>query len=283
MYFSGARSEIPGMEGDVNWLIDQACLMVSDENLIQRPQEVVAILSVLHTATNLINEHRQDVAKELAGFFEMSPRELITAMRKNLYSMTFDNLFRIGLLGFRDFLYKEGRVSNRLSEQELYNTAWLQQVEPNLILIEDTISQDVLIIEKPNVYYRQDVTIVDDGLEIRFLVADDSKVVRSSLAQTIEILGGEVLGEATTGSEAIEMFTRLRPNFVTMDLSMPGMSGIDAIKRILQIAPETNIIVISGTDHQELREEVFDLGVKIFIVKPFDPLQVAEIIGLLLL
>jgi AmiR/NasT family two-component response regulator len=41
--------------------------------------------------------------------------------------------------------------------------------------------------------------------------------------------------------------------------------------------------VVSGTNHQELREEVFDLGVKIFIVKPFDPLQVAEIIGLLLL
>jgi CheY-like chemotaxis protein len=67
------------------------------------------------------------------------------------------------------------------------------------------------------------------------------------------------------------------------DLAMPGMSGIDAIERILQIDPETNIIVISGTDHKELREEVFNLGAKIFIVKPFDPLYVAEIIGLLLL
>jgi two-component system chemotaxis response regulator CheY len=272
------------MEGDVNWLIDQGCLMIPDEHFARQSHNVIAILSVLYRATTLINEHRQDVTKELAGFFEMSQQELITAMRKNLYSMAFDNLFRIGILGFRDFLYNNGRVSNRLSEYELYDTAWLGQIDPALILLEDTVSlQDVTIIEKHRVYYRQDVTLVVDGLEIRFLVADDSKVVRSSLAQTIEILGGKVLGEATTGSEAIEMFTRLRPNFVTMDLSMPGMSGIDAIQRILQIDPTVNIIVISGTDLKELRDQVFDLGVKIFIVKPFDPLQVAEIIGLLVL
>lgn len=283
MYFSGARSEIPGMEGDVNWLVDQGCLMVPDEHLAGQPQEVVAILSVLRKATVLINGHRKDAAKELASFFEMSQQELITAMRKNLYSMAFDNLFRIGILGFRDFLYNEGHVSKTLSEQELYDTTWLQQVDPSLIVLEDTVSQDVSVVEKTSVYYRKDMTLFNGIQEVRFLVADDSKFVRSSLAQMIEILGGEVLEEATTGQEAIEMFERLRPNFVTMDLSMPGMSGIDAIKRILQIDPDANIIVISGTDLKELREEVFDLGVKIFIVKPFDPLQVAEIIGLLLL
>jgi two-component system chemotaxis response regulator CheY len=174
-------------------------------------------------------------------------------------------------------------VSNSFSEQELYDTTLLQQIDPSLILLEETVSQDVTIVEKAKVYYRHDVTLAGEGRDIRFLVADDSKVVRESLAQTIEILGGEVLGEATTGQEAIESFTRLRPNFVTMDISMPGTSGIDAIKHILQIDPEVNIIVISATDLKELREEVFDLGVKIFIVKPFYPLQVAEIIGLLLL
>lgn len=283
MFFSGARSEIPGMEGDVNWLVDQACLMVSDENLAKHSQEVIAILKVLQKATNMINAHRQDVTKELAGFFELSQRELIAAMRKNAYSMKFDNLFRIGVLGFRDFLYKQGQVSKSFSEQELYDITLLQQVDPSLILLEETVSQDVSIVEKAKVYYRQDVTLAGQSRDIRFLVADDSKVVREALAQTIEILGGEVLGEAATGQEAIDLFTQLRPNFVTMDLSMPGTSGIDAIKHILQIDPEVNIIVISATDLKELREEVFDLGVKIFIVKPFDLLQVAEIIGLLLL
>ncbi len=283
MYFSGARSEIPGMEGNVNWLVDQACLMVPDDQLAKQQQDVVAILHVLRKATNLINEHRKDVAKELASFFEVSQDDLITAMRKNLYSMTFDNLFRIGILGFRDFLYNDGKVSKMLSEQELYDITWLRQTDPSLIALEETILRDVSVVEKARVYYRKNLMLAGDGREISFLVADDSKVVRSSLAQTIEILGGEVLGEATTGQEAIEMFDRLRPNFVTMDLSMPGMSGIDAIKGILQINPKANIIVISGTDHKELRDEVFNLGAKIFIIKPFDPLQVAEIVGLLLL
>jgi ABC-type nitrate/sulfonate/bicarbonate transport system substrate-binding protein/CheY-like chemotaxis protein len=283
LYFSGARSEIPGMEGDINWLIDQGCLMVPDEYLTKQPQDVIAILKVLHKATTLINEHRKEIARDLATFFDVSHKELIVAMRKNLYSMAFDNLFRIGILGFRDFLYKEGQVSKTFSEQELYDTSWLRQVAPDLILLENTAFQNIPVIERANVYYRKDVTIVGGGLDIHFLVADDSKVVRRSLAQTVEILGGEVLGEATNGQDAIEMFTRLRPNFVTMDLAMPGMSGIDAIQRILQIAPDTNIIVVSGTDSKELREDVFNMGVKIFIAKPFDPLLVAEIIGLLLL
>jgi NitT/TauT family transport system substrate-binding protein len=283
IYFSGARSKIPEMEGDVSWLIDQACLIVPDENLEQQSEEVIAILKVLREATKLINKHRREVARDLASFFDVSQNELIIAMRKNLYSMIFDNLFRIGILGFRDFLYNEGQVSKMFSEQELYDTTCLRKVDPSLILLEDTVSQEISIVERTNVYYRKDVTIVDEGRDIRFLVVDDSMVTRTSLAQTIEILGGEVLGEAATGQEAIELFTRLRPNFVTMDLTMPGMSGIDAIKHILQIEPNTNIIVISATDLKELREDVFDLGVKIFIVKPFDPLQVAEIIGLLLL
>ncbi len=284
MYFSGARSEIPGMEGDVNWLVDQGCLIVPEERLAKYPQEVLALLNIFRNTTMLLNEHRQDVARQLAAFFGMSHRDLIIEMRKNLYSMKFDNLFRIGLLGFRDFLYKEGQVSTFFSEQELYDTSWLQQIDPTLISIEETAtSQTVPIVERANVYYRKDVTIVSEYLDIRFLVADDSKVVRNALSQTIEILGGTMVAEAATGQEAIEQFTLLHPNFVTMDLSMPGISGVDAIKHILKIAPDTNIIVISATDLKELREEVFDLGVKIFIVKPFDPLLVAEIIGLLLL
>ena len=124
---------------------------------------------------------------------------------------------------------------------------------------------------------------MDGGVELQFLLADDSRYVRAALTQVVEIIGGKVIGEATTGSEAIDMFVRLRPNFVTMDLSMPGVSGIDAIKSILQIDPNVIIIVISSADLQEVREEVFNLGTKIFIVKPFDPELVAEIIGLLLL
>ncbi len=283
LYFSGARSNIPEMEGDVTWLIDQACLMVPSDLLAIQADELAVLLRVLYKATDLINEHRQEVAKDLARFFDVSREELIAAMRKNMYSMLFDNLFRIGILGFRDFLHAEGQVSRLLSEEDLYTTRWLRSVDPALVHLEKTTSQDVPVVSNKNVFYRRDVTIVGDGRDVRFLIADDSRVARTALVQTVDILGGEVLAQAGNGQEAIELFTQQRPNFVTMDLSMPGISGLDAIKHILDIEPDTNIIVISGTDHTELREEVFDLGVKIFIVKPFDPLLVAEIIGLLLL
>jgi two-component system chemotaxis response regulator CheY len=63
-----------------------------------------------------------------------------------------------------------------------------------------------------------------------------------------------------------------------MDLSMPGLSGVDAIRRILQIDPTVNIIVISGLDLQEVREEVFSLGAKMYLPKPFVPERAATVI-----
>ena len=204
-------------------------------------------------------------------------------MQENDYSLSMDNIFKLGVLRFRDFLYEDGRVSSKFPEDLLYDTSFLQHVDRSLVLLEDTTSQDVTVVEKAGIYYRKDLTIVDGEQELQFLLADDSRYVRAALAQAVEIIGGKVIGEATTGGGAIDMFARFRPNFVTMDLSMPGVSGIDAVKSILQIDPNVNIIVISGADLQEVREEVFNLGVKIFIVKPFDPMLVAEIIGLLLL
>ncbi len=282
-FFSGTRSEIPGMEEDVNWLVDQSCLIVPDEHLEQQPELVIEILNVLRKATDLINHHRKEILKELASFFGISRVELMMTMQENTYSLLIDSIFKLGVLGFRDFLYDDGRVSSKFPENQLYDTTFLQQVDRSLVLLEDPVSQDITIVEKAGIYYRNDLTLVSDGSEPQFLLADDSRYVRTSLAQAVEIIGGKVVGEATTGSEAIDIFVRLRPNFVIMDLSMPGVSGIDAVKSIIQIDPNVNIIVISGADLQEVREEVFNLGVKIFIVKPFDPLQVAEIIGLLLL
>jgi ABC-type nitrate/sulfonate/bicarbonate transport system substrate-binding protein/CheY-like chemotaxis protein len=282
-YFSGTRSEIPGMEEDVNWLIDQSCLIVPDEHLEKAPEIVIEILNVLRKATDLINHHRKEILKELANFFGISRVELMMTMQENNYSLSIDTIFKLGVLGFRDFLYEDGRVSAKFPEDLLYDISFLQQVDRSLVLLEDAASQDITVVEKAGIYYRKDLTLVDGGVELQFLLADDSRYVRAALAQVVEIIGGKVIGEATTGSEAIDMFARLRPNFVTMDLSMPGVSGIDAIKSILQIDPNVIIIVISSADLQEVREDVFNLGVKIFIVKPFDPELVAEIIGLLLL
>ncbi len=278
-YFSGSKSEIPGMEGNVNWLINQSCLIVPDGNLEKHPEIVVAILKVLKSATDLINQRRKDVSKVLASFFEITRLELMLAMQKNRYSIVMDNLFRIGVLAFRDFLYDNGRVSSKFPENILYETKFLKRVDPSFFRLDTTGPQTVNITEKSGVYYIEKTTLNYNGTQLKFLLADDSRYVRVALAKAVEIIGGEVVGEASTGKEAMDKFARLRPNFITMDLSMPGVSGVDAIKGILQMDPNANIIVVSGTDLEELRQEVFKLGAKVFITKPFDPMRIATIIG----
>lgn len=281
-YFSGVRSAIPGMEGNVNWLVNQSCLIAPDTPVQEHPDILIAILRVLKKATDLLNHHCKEASKHLSEFFGGERVEVMMAMSENEYSMTMDNLFRIGVLGFRDFLYETGRISTKISESPLYDTSLLRQVDASLVKLEEIGSQRLAIVEKSGIYYQQGVTFSGNGGSLRFLLADDSKYVRRLLAQTVKIIGGDIAGEATTGSDAIEAFTRLRPNVVTMDISMPGVSGVDAIKHILQLDPEVNIVVISGADVEEVRKEVFELGAKIFITKPFDPVLVAEIIGLLL-
>ena len=276
-YFSGNRSEIPDMAGDVNWLVNQSCLIAPDDSIEQAPEQLTAILKVLQEATDLINYSFDEVTEPLADFFGMSQQELAAIMGKNKYSMTMDTIFRIGVLSFRDFLFETGRLSKELTEAELYQSKFLKSMDPALVLVEET-EEEVTIFEKDQVYYRDGTEFEGDTSKLRFMLADDSRVVRNFLHQTLEYLDADVLGEATNGKEAIELFKKLRPNFVTMDLAMPGLSGVDAIRSIRKISPSVNIIVISGLDVQEVREEVFKLGAKMYIRKPFDPEKAAAVI-----
>jgi CheY-like chemotaxis protein len=281
-YFSGTQSAIPGIEGDVSWLINQSCLIVPDAHLANNQETLLAILRVLRETTNLINLGFREVTEILAEFFEIPVDDLKTIMNRNTYSMTMDNLFRIGILSFRDFLLDSGRIVMQLTENQLYTTDYLNLVDPFLVTLREKGTEQTAVITREGVYYRENMAFEGDISQLRFLLVDDSRVVRRFLNQTLEILGGKVVGEATTGKEAITMFADLRPNFVTMDLSMPGLSGVDAIRRIRKIDPNVNIIVISGLNLQEVREEVFNLGAKMYLPKPFVPERVAAVIRSLL-
>jgi CheY-like chemotaxis protein len=278
LYFSGTRSEIPGNEGDVNWLINQSCLIVPDASIEKAPKSLVGILKALHKSTTLINTQFEDILEPLSEFFEIGREELAGIMGNNAYSMTMDTLFRIGVLSFRDFLHENGRIMIELTEDQLYHTDLLQQMDPSLVILEREATEKVKIIEKDRIYYRENVVLEGDTSQLRFLIADDSKVVRNFLHQVLGILGAEHVGDALNGREAIEMFARHRPNFVTMDLAMPGVSGVEAIRSIRKIDPTVNIFVISGIDVPEVREEVFKLGAKMFFRKPFKPEHAASVI-----
>jgi two-component system chemotaxis response regulator CheY len=114
---------------------------------------------------------------------------------------------------------------------------------------------------------------------LRYILVDDTKVVVDLFSSVVTMLDGTVVGTASTGAEALIQYVDLLPDIVVMDISMPDMSGIEAIERILALNPLANIIVISGNNYAEIRKKVFELGVKVFIGKPFHIEQIVKVLS----
>lgn len=140
--FSGARSEIPDNEGDINWLVDQSVLMTFPENFERYPETIKALLRAFRKATQFINENRDKAAEILSVPLSLGQEELVHIISLNKYSMTMDNLFKIGLLSFRELLHQNGVISSTPLESELYSTAFLKQVDPGLVLIEEEQAEE---------------------------------------------------------------------------------------------------------------------------------------------
>jgi len=105
----------------------------------------------------------------------------------------------------------------------------------------------------------------------RILIADDASFMRQMIREIIEPEGHEVVGEATNGIEAVELFRELQPELVTMDIVMPKRSGIDAVKAILAEQPSARIVMCSALGQETLVTEALQAGACDFIVKPFKP------------
>ncbi len=110
----------------------------------------------------------------------------------------------------------------------------------------------------------------------KVLVVDDAFFMRMMLTEILTNDGFEVVGEATTGIEAVRKYEELRPDIVTMDIVMPDMDGIEAAKRIKQIDPQAKIIMCSAMGQQPLVIEALEAGAMDFIIKPFQPQKVIE-------
>lgn len=108
------------------------------------------------------------------------------------------------------------------------------------------------------------------------LITDDSLIMRMQLRNIMNELGHEIVGEAENGLVAIEKYKQLRPQFVTMDLTMPECGGIEAVKKIIEFDPEAKIIMCSAMGQQSMILEAIQFGAKDFIVKPFDPPRVKQ-------
>jgi two-component system, chemotaxis family, chemotaxis protein CheY len=103
----------------------------------------------------------------------------------------------------------------------------------------------------------------------RVLVVDDAAFMRLSLKTILEKNGYEIIGEAVNGRDAIEKFKILKPDIVTMDITMPELDGIQALSEIIKFDPKANVVILSAMGQEPRIREAITLGAKGFIVKPF--------------
>jgi two-component system chemotaxis response regulator CheY len=114
---------------------------------------------------------------------------------------------------------------------------------------------------------------------LKILIVDDSPLIHSLLRKTLEKNGHEVCGDAKNGKEAVELFQKLNPEVIFMDITMPIMDGMEASKNIKTINPKANIIMLSAMGDEEIREEAKNLGIDIFLKKPFNDYMIISAIS----
>jgi two-component system, chemotaxis family, chemotaxis protein CheY len=110
----------------------------------------------------------------------------------------------------------------------------------------------------------------------RVLVCDDAIFMRTMISDILSGAGYDVVGEAETGVQAIERYRDLKPDLVTMDIVMPDMGGIDAVREIIRHDPDAKVLMCSAMGQQALVVEAIQAGAKDFVVKPFQPSRVLE-------
>ncbi len=110
----------------------------------------------------------------------------------------------------------------------------------------------------------------------KVLVVDDAAFMRMMLKDILLKGGFEIAGEATNGAEAVRLYQELKPDLVTMDITMPEVDGIAAVKEIKKIDPSAKVVMVSAMGQQAMVIEAIQAGASDFIVKPFQPDRVLE-------
>ena len=113
----------------------------------------------------------------------------------------------------------------------------------------------------------------------KILICDDAAFMRMMIKDILSKNGYEVVGEAENGMVAVEKYADLRPDLVTMDITMPEMDGIEALKKIRQTDPGARIVMCSAMGQQAMVVEAIQSGARDFIVKPFQADRVLEAVS----
>ncbi|CAM3142106.1 response regulator [Paenibacillus lupini] len=112
----------------------------------------------------------------------------------------------------------------------------------------------------------------------RILIVDDAAFMRMMIRDILTKNGYEVVGEAQDGAQAVEKYKELKPDLITMDITMPEMDGISALKEVKKLDPNAKVIMCSAMGQQAMVIDAIQAGAKDFIVKPFQADRVIEAI-----
>jgi len=102
------------------------------------------------------------------------------------------------------------------------------------------------------------------------LIVDDADFMRVMLKDILTEIGLQIVGEASDGAQAISLYDELQPDLVIMDIMMPEMDGITALKKILSKDPEAVVVMITALGQKDKVLESIQAGARDFVVKPFD-------------
>ena len=113
------------------------------------------------------------------------------------------------------------------------------------------------------------------------LIVDDAAIMRLRLREILEAKY-EIVAEAGDGDEALELYDKYKPDFVTLDISMPKTNGLEALKKLMNRVPNPRVVIVSAVGQQRLVINALQSGARDFVIKPFEPARVLKAIDRML-
>jgi two-component system chemotaxis response regulator CheY len=120
------------------------------------------------------------------------------------------------------------------------------------------------------------------GAPLKLMIVDDSNIIRRRIERSQQIARLQVVGAASNGREAVELFRRTRPDVVTMDLTMPEMDGVECVEQLVSLNANVLILVVSALADKATAVEAIERGANGFLCKPFTDRQLNDALAELL-
>lgn len=174
---------------------------------------------------------------------------------------------------FIEMVPPEVYLNQQLSGNAYYMPVYIDDSEFDLIISTDA---DFVPGEKPHALNLKTMNLDTDtsGSLPTVLVVDDSALIRKVLIKMLNENGYHVVGEATNGKEGVELYKELEPDFVTLDITMPVMDGVTALKEIKEYNQEARVAMISAAGQKDKLMEALKEGAEFFFTKPFNEKEV---------